>query len=220
MPIKDLTGMVVHRWTVLSFYGLDKRKKSLWTCTCSCGTLKEVSGNSLSMGKTQSCGCLVKEVQSARLLNNKIASIHGLSKQDINNKTRLYRIWCGIKNRITNPNVPEHPRYGGKGVKICNEWMTFTNFHEWAINNGYSENLTIDRVDVEGNYEPNNCRWVSSKAQANNRSNNVWYTIDGKEYTQTQLAEKNGISPQCLNSRLKRGWSLENAIKPVKYNNG
>src|SRR5690606_19985741 len=141
-------------------------------------------------------------------------STHGLSTEKPGRKTRLFRIWMGIKNRLSNPNLPEYSRYGGRGIKLCDEWQNFAEFHKWAYESGYDDRLSIDRIDNDGNYEPHNCRWVSATTQANNRRSNKRYLHNGKSYTQAQLARMYGLSPACLNGRLKRGLSLEEALKP------
>lgn len=140
---------------------------------------------------------------------NKNAVKHGLSK------TRLYTIWHSMYCRCYYKSTNQYKNYGGKGIKVCEEWKSsqgFLNFYNWAINNGYEEKLTLDRIDSNKNYCPENCRWVTSKSQSNNKTNNVFYTFNGETKTAKQWCELYSISQTTLNDRLKRGWSLEQAL--------
>lgn len=159
--MKDLTGQVFSRLTVLSYAGKDKSKHSLWLCECSCGNTKIISSNSLKQGRTKSCGCLDIEKHKS----NPNRTTHGLHTH------RLYRIWKKMKSRCYNENDPDFQKwYGSRGIKVCDEWKyNFSIFYRWAILHGYKSNLSIDRIDVNGNYEPSNCRWATSKQQANNK---------------------------------------------------
>lgn len=138
---------------------------------------------------------------------------HGLSRDANGNKTRLFRIWSGIKTRCFNSKVKEYPRYGGRGITLCSEWLDFSNFHTWAIINEYNENLSIDRKDNNGNYEPGNCFWVTRLEQNNNRRSNIYHTINGVTKTQSQWAKEYCISQQTLFGRLKLNWPIELALK-------
>ena len=127
--------------------------------------------------------------------------------------TRLYEIYNNMKTRCLNPNCPSYYNYGGRGIKICKEWLLdFGAFRSWALANGYRENLTIDRIDVNGNYEPNNCRWATAKVQANNTRSNHLETIDGVTKDLTEWAEFYGINIKTVRDRLLRGWDLKRAL--------
>ncbi|MGB4824013.1 MAG: hypothetical protein WBP82_03780 [Leuconostoc mesenteroides] len=133
--------------------------------------------------------------------------------------TRIHNIWRGIKMRCYNPNVKSYEHYGGRGIKMSEEWRTsFLSFYKWAIENGYNDELTIDRINVNGDYCSENCRWQTWKQQENNRSNNDMITFDGKTMTQAQWAEYIGIDKRLLNARLVRcGWTVEKALTtPVR----
>ena len=156
--IKDLVGKRFGRLKVIADSGQRKNRKVLWECVCDCGNKHFVKTDCLQSGKTQSCGCF-KDVSRI-----KTHTTHGLYHK------RLYKIWAGIKYRCLNKDSSGYKYYGGRGITICFEWLNNPDvFYKWAMANGYSDNLTIDRVNNNGNYEPSNCRWVDIKTQANNR---------------------------------------------------
>ena len=152
--LKDLTGNVYGRLTVLRRGDYDRWGNILWVCRCECGTNKSINGGSLRSGNSQSCGCLNKELTSDRNIKLKITTHNQY-------QTRLYRIYTHMKHRCANPKCDHYHRYGGRGIKVCDEWQNFSKFATWARANGYQENLTIDRINNDGNYEPNNCQWLT-----------------------------------------------------------
>lgn len=205
----DLTGMRFGRLTVL--YRADNRlqpggsSKTMWRCRCDCGNFKDIWSHALIANATTSCGCVRKEIITQR------NTTHGYSK------TRLGRIWFGMKTRCNNPNFPAYKNYGGRGIKICDEWINNPeNFYSWAMANGYSDNLTLDRIDVNADYSPDNCRWVTWKVQSNNKRNCILLTYNGQTHTMAEWARICGIPYQTLKDRIRRyGWSVEEALTKV-----
>ena len=156
--VNDLTGKNFGKLTVIKYCGSNKNGRALWLCQCECGNTKIILGNSLLSKLTFSCGCYNKEH------SKNIHTKHNMSY------SKLYKVWQGMKTRCYNPNFIYYCNYGGRGITICNEWKNdFSKFYEWAINNGYKEGLTIDRINNDGNYEPNNCRWVTRAEQNRNK---------------------------------------------------
>ena len=157
MKTIDITGNKYNMLTVIKFNHSNKKsRKSYWLCKCECGNEKVICGNSLKTGNVKSCGCLLKRGNTK----------HGLKH------TRLYDILCGMKRRCYNPNQPCYKNYGARGIKVCDEWLNDPKaFYDWSITHGYKDDLTIDRINVNGNYEPSNCKWVSIKEQGRNKRN-------------------------------------------------
>lgn len=213
MRFVDLTGKRFGRLTVLQRAD-GKEKRSYFLCKCDCGNVLKIVGRDIKRGHTVSCGCYKKEIIKQR--NTVLFRIDGRTN------TRLYKVWVSMKMRCENQNHKAYNDYGGRGITICEEWSKFENFKKWAIESGYNENcsvreLTLDRIDVNGNYEPNNCRWVDMKTQANNRRNNVFICINGENRTVSEWARYSNINLSTLWYRIKRGWTGEKLIeKPVK----
>lgn len=201
---KDLTGMQFGEWTVLELSGKDKYNQRLWKCKCSCGAISEVTSRSLTGGYSKSCrDCAYKK-------NGENQKKHGMSR------SRIYRIYRGVLNRCYNKNNYAFEYYGGRGINVCDEWLGengFENFYTWSMNNGYSSSLTIDRIDVNGGYSPDNCRWSDTETQANNRRTSVKLTLNGETKTVSQWAKDTGINRYTLYSRVGRlGWGEEKAL--------
>ena len=210
MPkFKDLTGQRFARLTVVSRAENSKSNQTQWLCKCDCGNEAIVRSASLINGHTKSCGCYNDEIRKI----NTDQTTHGLCY------TRIYRIWHGIKARCGNKNSKIYRYYGGKGVTLCEEWHDFMNFYNWAMGNGYADDLTIDRIDLNGNYEPSNCRWVDKYTQMNNMSTNKYYMYNGEKMTVPQISRATGVPAYVLQFRLdKLGYSLDKAVnKPIAY---
>lgn len=143
--------------------------------------------------------------------------IKPLSENDIYNNKRLRKIWESMHERCEYEKHQQYHNYGGRGISVCDEWSEYIPFAKWAFRNGYAEDLSIDRIDPDGMYEPNNCRWTTMKVQANNKRTNRIVTYKGQKYTLTELAEKSGINKTTLKERLNLGWSVEDAVeRPVR----
>lgn len=208
----DLTGKKFGRWTVIGEGGRSKHRRILWKCVCECGTEREVVGESLVNGVSKSCGCYNVEQIIDR------STTHGCTNE------RLYIIWKNMKSRCYNKNNNAYEYYGGRGIVACDEWKdSFANFREWAISHGYTDELTIDRIDVNGNYEPSNCRWSTMKEQANNTRRTKYVNYNGKTYSATEFSRITGVKYGKILYILNRGYKMEDALfkerlKDITYN--
>lgn len=195
--MKDLIGMRFGRLLVINrAVSNSKSGNAKWVCRCDCGNIVAVIGSHLLSQHSTSCGC------------NRIGKTSkGHSKE------RLYRIWIRMRRRCLVQSDEHFKWYGGRGISICSEWNEFEVFQAWAMAAGYSDNLTIDRIDVNGNYCPENCRWADIKTQANNRSSNRVLELNGKTYTVAQMADTFKISPTTIFNRLRLGWSPKQIVE-------
>ena len=195
------------RFGRLKVIGLDiKKARETWICKCDCGVIKSIRGDSLESGNTRSCGCLKKEQDSKNLTTHYSHMLSG---------SRLFNIWLNMKQRCENPKNKAYDRYGGRGIRVCEEWYNNSNaFFEWAHANGYSDNLTIDRIENDGNYEPSNCRWVANKAQCRNRRSNINVEHNDKKVTLIELSEITGIDYKVLHARYDRGDRGQRLTRP------
>lgn len=192
MAFKDISGRKFGKLTAL--YRLHNTKgRTKWLCVCDCGNLVETSYDALTNGNKKSC---TTKIKGKKLVNE-----------------RLYNIYRGIKARLYNTHRPRYKDYGGRGIAMCDEWLKYDNFKNWAIANGYNDNLTIDRIDNNGNYNPDNCRWVDMKQQARNRRSNYNYTLNGVTHCLMEWCEIYNIKYKKVYKRLKCGWSIERALE-------
>lgn len=203
--MRNIKGKKFNRLTVIRFSYKNKNSVDFWECECDCGNTKIIRGHSIEHGLTKSCGCLQKEKVKITGANCKK---HGFA-----NKERLYRIWKNMRKRCNNPNSDYYENYGGRGIKVCEEWNDYQNFRNWSLDNGYQDDLSIDRINGNEGYEPSNCRWANRKQQANNQRSNVMIFYKGEIKTAAQWAEKIGITKSSMYHRLDRGWTMEEIEK-------
>lgn len=191
----DLTGMVFGSLCVIEF-SHTYNGHSYWLCSCECGESTIARGSHLKTGNISSCGC---------------------KKGNITHResgTRLYNVWSQMWGRCTNPNANAYRCYGGRGISVCEEWKRYEVFRDWALSHGYAPNLSIDRKDNDGNYNPDNCRWTTALEQANNTRRTRFLEMDGRVLSVSEWARQLGINQSTLSMRLnKYGWSAEKALK-------
>ena len=206
----DLTGKRFGRLVVNDLY--DRNNGVIrYECICDCGNQTVVRASNLRSGHTKSCGCFHDDSSSEKGTERHYRT-HSMTG------TRLYRIWHGMKSRCYNPNVQYYCYYGSKGVGMCEEWKShFEQFYQWAISNGYDDGLSIDRIDSNGDYCPENCRWATPIEQQANRINTPRLTCHGVTKTLSEWAAETGIKRNTIRERLNRGWSVEKSLtEPVK----
>ena len=201
---EDLTGQRFGKLTVIGRDGTYPSGNVRWLCRCDCGRYTHSTGCYLKSGKVKGCKCVLSERMTR--LNTK----HG------GFGTRLYEIWRQMHRRCYGTKTKSYPNYGGRGITICDEWREFEPFRDWALANGYAEDLTIDRIDVNGNYNPENCRWTTDKEQANNKRNNHFLEFNGEKHTVSEWADRYGVEQRKLFARLQyRDWDLKSALESL-----
>lgn len=203
----DLVGQRFGKLTVVEYLyskgnrNTPDRPGRMWRCVCDCGGEKITSSYKLRSGVVTSCGCQMRESARKAGQANKT---HGMSK------TRLYKCYQAMKKRCK-----YEPNWAGKGIKVCEEWQTFEPFMEWALANGYDDSLTLDRIDVWGDYEPSNCRWADYFTQMNNTTQNVRITINGVTKTASEWSRECGVPAATIRKRVEHGFVGEEIIQPL-----
>lgn len=191
-----------------------KDNHAYWICKCDCGNTTLVASNSLKLGRTTSCGCYGVEMRNKQGGKNKIHGETYINKK----KTKLYRTWANIKARCYNENNKSYVNYGYRGIKMCDEWKNdFSTFRDWSINNGYNDNLSIDRIDNNGDYTPENCRWTTTNVQQNNKRSNHIVIYNGKQYTVANLCKVLNIPYGRTLDRINAGYTIEEAVQNIKF---
>lgn len=202
MAVVDLTGQRFGRYAVLKRVQNDKHNNAVWLCRCDCGKEKEVVGSALRKGVTLSCGCLHRDEMKKR------QTTHGMSR------ARIRGIWNHMIQRCMNPNDQAYGYYGGRGILVCEEWRNdFTSFCDWSMRNGYAEDLTLDRVDTNGNYCPENCRWVSRLEQQNNTRRVHVCEINGEHKSIAEWCRIYNVPHERVRRRVvDEGWNILDAL--------
>lgn len=188
-------GDKIGRFTIIGEKIKDEKtpkKHGMYPCRCECGREKLIDEYNLSSGKSKSCGCLISDT-------SKMKKTHGREPK------RLYRIWSNMRNRCTDTKTRYYKDYGGRGIRVCDEWEKYENFRDWAFGNGYKSNLTIDRIDNNGNYEPSNCRWATAEEQAKNRRSNIYINLNGETKILKDWCRYFGTEPYKAYTRYKKG---------------
>ncbi|MEI5909421.1 hypothetical protein WAK64_20545 [Bacillus spongiae] len=187
------------KWLVIE--KVEGSKPIKWLCRCDCGKEKEVSQNNLKRGKSSSCGCFRKEKL------RELKSVHNCQPE------KLYGVWLSMKRRCDLKSSPSYINYGARGIRVVDEWKSdYAVFRDWAFSNGYEEGLSIDRINNDGNYSPDNCRWVDRRTQNLNKRTNRNITIDGVTRTVTEWSEQSGINRKTIQSRINYGWKDEELL--------
>ena len=212
---KDLSGMRFGRLTVLGRSEKGKPKKVYWNCLCDCGNAVTVRSDMLLCGNTRSCKCLLKEVATENGKSNAGKIMYGDSKE------RIHNIWNLIKYRCEDSTSPAYKNYGARGITVCAEWSNgvegYFAFKKWSLENGYSIDKSIDRIDNDKGYSPENCRWTNNETQSNNKRNNLILEHNGESHTASEWAKISGIPYKTFINRVYLGWDIERAIStPIR----
>ncbi|KJW12855.1 hypothetical protein [Levilactobacillus spicheri] len=218
--MKDIVGQKFGLLTVIAFDHREihvrpngkKTYRIYWKCRCECGSVVVRRRDALNNpGHVVSCGCYRTQVNKTFMEQHNPKASHGLSQ------TRIYKIYYKMRERCYDKNYPQFDLYGGRGIRICSEWLDdFRNFYDWSISHGYSEDKSIDRIDFNGNYEPKNCRWADVYQQADNKRNNIVLTHDGITMTMPEWARKIGLPYSTLADRRRKGKTVEEILYPKK----
>lgn len=200
-----LIGQKRNYLTLVDYYREHKRTYAV--CKCDCGNMSTPTMQSFLNGHSKSCGCYFKKVQRERFLTHNM------------HKTRIYRIFHSMHDRCENPNINTFKHYGARGIKVCDEWSTFEGFRDWAFSNGYTDELSIDRIDVNGDYTPENCRWTTTRVQSLNKTNTRYLTHNGITKTLVEWGEQSVCGVQAFRGRIGAGWDMDRALTEPLYAN-
>lgn len=209
--LKDLTGQVFGLLTVIKRSGSDKYRHSVWECQCECGRISYTLGTSLVTGHTKSCGCQ----ESLHEKNPRPIKIPTAPPRT--DKERLKIVFNGMWQRCTKPNSPNWDHYGARGITVCEDWSSLESFIKWSMANGHSQDLTLDRIDVNGPYSPENCRWATYVEQANNRRTTIYFEVNKKKYTWEELSKVTTTTRTVFFRRMREGWNIVEALYTPLY---
>ena len=206
--IKDITGQKFYNLTAIKCVGKNKSNSALWLCRCDCGNYHTTTSTALKVGDCKSCGCLKQK------MSKELHTKHGMTK------TRIYGIWQNMKNRCRQPNNPRYKDYGARGITYCDAWEDFESFYKWASETGYNDELTIERIDNNKGYCPENCRWATKEEQQYNKRTTHYLTYKGETKSMAEWSKILNINLQTLAARINTlKWSVERAFEtPVNPN--
>lgn len=192
---KEIKGRVINGILIIERHHQDARGAWVWSCRCHCGNIFYTYPKDIKSNHTSSCGCIKGNYK------------HGLYKD------KKYSVWCGMLSRCNCPTCEAYPNYGGRGITVCEEWLEFINFNDWAEHSGYEEGLELDRIDNESSYSPDNCRWVTHTENNRNKRTNRYITYKGDTKCTAEWAEILGVNTGLLLNRLNNNWSFEDIIE-------
>lgn len=208
----NFVGKTFNWLTVIDLSFDEKQQTSYAICKCKCGKITRAVPAHLKNGKMKSCGCY-RSIVARNRVHKGLQLEQNPNFLDGRSRHPLYVLWNGIRQRCYNPNSKAYKYYGGRGIKMCDEWLDFWGFVEWVDGNGGKPaHLTLDRIDVNGDYSPSNCRWVGMDVQCTNKTDNVYLTFNNKTQTISEWASELNINYRTLNNRINRGWSVERAL--------
>lgn len=191
-------GKKFHKLKIVDF--VYKNKRWLWKCECECGKTSVVYPNQVIRGKTTSCGC------------NRSVTFTEMHYKHGKSGTRIYKIWKDMRRRCNINDIQHNRHYGDRGISVCDEWEDFDTFYEWAMENGYNDKMSIERIDVNGNYTPNNCKWIPVEEQTFNTRKTINITIGGISKPIGQWADELGLKRTTVYSRMRRGATPKEAL--------
>lgn len=214
MKIVDVSGQRFGRLIAIKRNGT-RYGRGAWLCKCDCGNEKTIALQHLKNG-TKSCGCLNKEIASER---GRKSNIGERSRKHGDFGTKLYGVWAGMKRRCYNPNTKYYADYGGRGISVCDEWLMYEPFKEWALSAGYEEGLSIERLNVDGDYTPENCKWIPLSEQNANKRISIRLEYRGRTYSIKELSKLTGLKERTIQARYYKGFPIDEIVSPILKKN-
>lgn len=208
---KDRTNKRYGNLVAIKYLYTNKRKKAVWLCRCDCGKYTEVPSDTLATGNTKSCGCLHLEATKKNI--RKAIEFNTINKTP--EERDIYKKFHQMKKRCYSPKCKAYKNYGGRGIDIYPEWLNdYRTFIEWSLNNGYQKGLSIDRIDNNKGYSPENCRWVNNLTQQNNKRNNHYLEFEGEKHTIAEWSRIKNIPAPTISDRLRRKYTIDKVLNP------